>query len=297
MSTNVLITGATGQVGQVIVKALGSNPTIHVRAAVRNVDKAKRLIELGAKLIHFDYDEPATYAPALEGVEQLLLLTGYSVSMLKHSKWMIDQARNSDVKHIVHVGAHSSDNTDNEHHGWHQFVERYIEWSGLNYTHLRPGAFMQTVVALAGDGLHKEPGQLTHYIGDGAMSWIDTGDLAAVAAAVLCNPDAHVGQTYPMFGDTKSIAEIAEILTRTTGRPFVYNARPIAELKTALGNAGFEPTYAASVIDEVQRVANGTLPPYLEGRGTIERITGQPATTWADFADKYPHLFKLQLKA
>jgi len=223
MTAIALITGATGQVGQAVVRALTDDPNIRVRAAVRNLDKAKRSANIDAELVHFDYDEPTTYAPALEGVERLLLLTGYSVAMLKHSKGMIDQARKSEVHHIVHIGAHSPDDTDNEHHGWHQFIERYIEWSGLGYTHLRPGAFMQTVVALAGDGLHENPGRLVHYIGDGAMSWVDVGDLAAVAAAVLRHPNAHLGQTYPMFGDTKSVSEIAETLSRTLCRSFIYD--------------------------------------------------------------------------
>ncbi len=294
MTAIALITGATGQVGQAVVRTLTDDPNIRVRAAVRNLDKAKRSAKMDAELVHFDYDESTSYAPALEGVERLLLLTGYSVAMLKHSKGIIDQARKSEVQHIVHIGAHSPDDTDNEHHGWHQFIERYIESSGLGYTHLRPGAFMQTVVALAGDGLHENPGRLVHYIGNGAMSWVDVGDLAAVAAAVLRHPNAHLGQTYPMFGDTKSVGQIAETLSRTLGRSFIYDARPVAELATALEQAGFEPTYAASVIEEVRGVANGTLPPYLEGRDTIERITGKPATTWTDFARNYPHLFEIQ---
>lgn len=291
MTEIVLITGATGQVGQAIMQAAIQNSSIRVRAAVRNLEKADSLTQMGAELVYFDYDKPETYAAALAGVKRLLLLTGYNVSMLKHSKWMIDQAHKAGVQHIVHIGAHSPDDTDNEHHGWHQFIERYIEWTGLGYTHLRPGAFMQTVVTLAGDGLHENPGRLTHYIGTGAMSWIDVSDLATIAVTVLSNPEAHTAQTYPMFGDTKSISEIAATLTQALGRQFVYDARSVTELEAALQQAEFEPTYAASVIEEVKGVADGTILPYREGVDTIERITGKPATTWLDFPLKYPQLF------
>jgi NAD(P)H dehydrogenase (quinone) len=67
----------------------------------------------------------------LANVDGLFLITAYTVDMLRQSKRLIDHARRAGVKHIVHLGACGDDDTDIAHYGWHQYIERYIEWSQI----------------------------------------------------------------------------------------------------------------------------------------------------------------------
>ena len=76
------------------------------------------------------------------------------------------------------------------HYGWHQFIERYIEWCGFSFTHLRPEIFMQNLLGYGGESYVKE-GVIRHYVGGARLSWVDCEDVAAVAAACLLEPETR----------------------------------------------------------------------------------------------------------
>ena len=177
----VLITAATGRIGGSVLRSLAADDSISLVAAVRSAEKAQRLADEGIRSVLLDFDKPQTLGPALEGVERVFLATGYSVDMLRQSKEFLDAARKAGVRHVVHLGACGPDDTSVAHWAWHQLVERYIEWRGFSFTHLRPEAFMQNL-------LHYDGTQATHqgvirqFIGDARISWVDGDDVALVAS-------------------------------------------------------------------------------------------------------------------
>jgi uncharacterized protein YbjT (DUF2867 family) len=118
-----------------------------------------------------------------------LLLTGYTVDMLRQSKRFLDTAQQTGVKHIIHIGASTAPTNEVAHWDWHQFIEAYIEKLGFSYTHLRPEAFMQN---LFGFGWLNN-GVITNYIGNARWSWVDCYDLAAVVAQTLLHPEKYTG--------------------------------------------------------------------------------------------------------
>lgn len=103
--TNILILGATGKVGGKIAHLLADLGDVKVIAGVRSPEKARFLKEQGIEIRHLDLDKQDTLKPALEGIDRALLLTGYTVDMLKQSKAFLDNAKETGVKHIVHIGA------------------------------------------------------------------------------------------------------------------------------------------------------------------------------------------------
>jgi NAD(P)H dehydrogenase (quinone) len=165
----ILITGATGQVGREVLKRLTDDKALDVAASSRAPAKAA---DLGVPVVLLDYDRRETIAPALEGVDRLFILTAYTVDMLRQSKALVDQARKSGVKHIVHLGGCGADDTDVARYGWHQFVERYIAGSGIEFTHLRPEIFMQNLFGYGGVRV-VENGVIRHYVGHARLSWIE----------------------------------------------------------------------------------------------------------------------------
>lgn len=101
----ILVLGATGKVGGETVRQLTAAGDSRVLAAVRSPEKAQSFESQGVETVSLDLDRPETLAPALCGVNRALLLTGYSVDMLRQSKRFIDEALKAGVQHIVHVGA------------------------------------------------------------------------------------------------------------------------------------------------------------------------------------------------
>ena len=190
----VLITGATGQIGGDTLRRLQADATITLVAAVRSSDKAQAFENQGIRTVILDFDKEETLAPALQGIDRALLVTGYTVDMLRQSKAFLDQAKLAGVQHIVHLGACGRDDTTVAHWAWHQLVERYIEWSGFSFTHLRPETFMQNLLSYGGTQVVKQ-GVIQQFTGDARLSWVDAEDVALVAAQTLLHPDKHAGHT------------------------------------------------------------------------------------------------------
>ncbi len=285
----VLVLGATGSIGRALVENLVADPgpeKVQVVAAVRDAAKAEPFHQMGVETVHLDLNRAETVPGSLESVDRVFLLTGYSVEMLAQSKAVVDAAKKAGVRHVVHLGAHATDDTTIVHLGWHQFVERYVEWSGLGFTHLRPNIFMQNLLGYAGVRW-VEGGTITQFIGDAPVSWIDTDDIALVAAAVLREPGKHAGKTYPLAVEALNNHQVAEVLAEVIGRPFRYEPKsPDQFLETAL-RAGMEPAYAGCIRDVYAQTGDRSLTEAADVFDNFTPLTGRKPTLWREFAEKH----------
>jgi NAD(P)H dehydrogenase (quinone) len=141
----ILVLGATGKVGAETARILSASGDVRVIAGVRSPEKATHLKDNGIEIRHLDLDRQETLAPALQGIDRALLLTGYTVDMLMQSKAFLDTAKQTGVKHIVHIGASGAPTNEVAHWGWHQFIEKYIESLGFSFTHLRSQPDLQVI--------------------------------------------------------------------------------------------------------------------------------------------------------
>ena len=286
----VLITGATGQIGGDTLRNLLADKTITLVAAVRSHAKAQPFTAQGIRTVIMDFDQEHTLAPALEGIDRALLVTGYTVDMLRQSKAFIDQAKKSGVQHLVHLGACGRDDTTIGHWAWHQFVERYIEWSGFSFTHLRPECFMQNLLSYDGTRAVIN-GVIEQYTGDTRFSWVDGEDVARVAAQALLHPQKHAGQTYRLGYDVQSYGDIAAIMTRLLGQPFRYDAQSPDVFVQNMRAAGAEMAYMTCVQDNFTRMAAGQIPGVEETFDNFSQITGRQPVRWEDFVVKHRKVF------
>jgi NAD(P)H dehydrogenase (quinone) len=283
----VLVLGATGQVGRPTVEKLLRHAHVEVLAGSR---RPKAASGLGTHMVAIDLDQPATIDAALDGVDSVLLITGYSVDMLRQSKSLVDAARRRGVSHIVHLGACGDNDTDVAHYGWHQFVERYIEWSGIGYTHLRPEVFLQNLLGYSGVRTVSD-GVIRHYVGHARQVWIDVDDIAEVAAAVLASPEQHQGMTYRLGYDLKSLDEIAGIMMRVLGKPFRYEPHPPEEFLRTVLAAGGEPAYMDCAYRSFVRLGTTGIPGSEEVFDNFQAITGRAPTLVEDFICKNADAF------
>jgi NAD(P)H dehydrogenase (quinone) len=284
----VLVMGATGQVGGALVPLLAANQGMEVVAAARTPVRAKHL---GVEVVEFDLDRIETFARALEGIDRIFMATGYTVDMLRQSKDLVNSAKRAGVQQIVHLGACGDDDTRVAHYGWHQFIERYIEWSGIAFSHLRPEIFMQNLLGYGGES-YVQQGVIKHYVGSARLSWVDCHDVAAVAAVCLAHPERHAGKTYRMGYEAKTYYELAEVFSEVIGQPFSYEPQPPSDFLQNVLAAGAEPAYMKCVFDSYTDLTNGRDIGEQATFDNFPELTGRAPRSLADFARTYADRFR-----
>ena len=286
MRRKILLTGATGQVGSRTIDRLLGESQIEVVAAVRTPQKAAAFQDRGISTVLLDLDDETTHFPALQGIQTLFVLTGYTVDMLKQSKSLLDNAKKAGVEHVVHLGACGRDDTTVAHWAWHQFVERYIEWQCFSFTHLRPETFMQNLLSYGGEKTIKN-GVVNAFVQDARLSWVDVEDVAEVAALALAHPELHGGKTYRLGYDAASFGELAEKMTKIVGQPFRYEPLPPEVFLESMRNAGAEMAYMNCVYDHWKRYAAGTIPGADDTFDNYPQITGKQPTNLNGFIERH----------
>ena len=282
----ILVTGATGQVGGKTIEFLLPNKDITIIAGVRTPEKAASFTAKGIPTVILDLDDESTHLPALESIDRVFVVTGYTVDMLRQSKALLDNAKKAGVKHIVHLGACGRNDTTVAHWAWHQFIERYIEWCGFSFTHLRPETFMQNVLSYGGKRAI-ENGVINAYVEGARLSWVDINDVAQVAALALTNPAIHGGQTYRLGYDAITYPEMAELMKAIVGKPFRYEPLAPEVFLQTMQEAGAEMAYMNCVYDHWKRYAAGTIPGADDTFDNFPEITGRQPTKWVDFIEKH----------
>lgn len=282
----ILITGATGQVGRKTINFLLSNKEIELVAAVRSPEKAAAFTAKGIATVILDFDDESTHLTALKDIDRILIVTGYTVDMLRQSKALLDNAKKAGVKHVVHLGACGRDDTTVAHWAWHQLIERYIEWSGFSYTHLRPETFMQNVLSYGGKRAI-ENGVIHAYVEGARLSWVDVDNVAQVAALALAYPEVHGGQTYRLGYDAITFDEMAGLMTSIVGKPFYYEPLSPEIFLQQMKDSGAEMAYMGCVYDHWKRYAAGTIPGADDTFDNFFEITGKQPVKWIDFIEKH----------
>jgi uncharacterized protein YbjT (DUF2867 family) len=286
---NVLVIGATSTIGGHVVDQLSVAGRVSTIAAVRNPQKAAPFVQRKIATRFLDLDDIQSVRQAVQGIDSVFLLTGYTVDMIIQSKIVVDQAVLAGVKHIVHMGAWAPADTDLGHFGWHQMIEKYIEASGLEWTHVAPGMFMQNMLgggtlwgSFTNDG---EPSSraIHAFTGEGRLGWIAAEDVARICVAALHDRGDHLGKKYDLCVETRSVQEIAEILTSALETPFHAVTHDPEDFYQALLAGGMEPTYAACARETLIRFGRGGI----AGQELIfpfEEIIGVAPISWKEFA-------------
>lgn len=286
----ILVTGATGQIGGAALRILHANQSIKLVAAVRSPAKCTLLEAQGVHTVLLDLDQQHTMAPALAGIDRVFLMTGYTVDMLRQSKVFLDQAKAAGVQHVVHLGACGRDDTTVAHWAWHQLIERYIEWHGFSFTHLRPETFMQNLLGYSGASPVKN-GVIQHFTGHAPFSWVDGEDVATAAAHALLDPARHGGQTYRLGYDAKSFDDIAALLTQVVGQPFRYQALSPEIFRENMRQAGAEMAYMNCVTENFAGIAARTIPGVDDTFDNFPSIAGREPVRWLEFLQKHRAAF------
>jgi uncharacterized protein YbjT (DUF2867 family) len=235
MIETILVTGATGTVGNEVINQL-LDKGVSIRAGVRNPAKAKEMGWPNVDLTAFDYDKPETFETALEGVDKIFLVAPpLSANAPDIMIPMIHKAKEMGVKSIVNLSALGVEQDDNIPL---RQVELALEKSGLGYTHLRPNWFMQNCnTSMLGS--IKEQQAIYVPAADSKTAFIDARDIAAIAVEALISGE-HNQKAYTITGDEAlDHYQMAELLSKVSGKTIVYHAIDDDALRAGMKSQGF----------------------------------------------------------
>ena len=283
----ISVTGSTGTIGGELVRLL-SAAGVGTRALHRDVRKTRALPNV--TWVHADLDDARRLKVALDGTDRLFLLTGNEPDFARTQIGVVRAAEELGVKHVVKLSAlGASDHSKSTIAREHWAAEQALLSTRLQWTILRPHAFMQNWLGDVAESVRAE-GVIYAPIGDGRVPFIDTRDIAAVAAEVLLHAEAHVGHKYVLTGgEAVGYAELAGALSEATGRTIDYRPTTMEEARTRLTARGVATTTidAMLAIAAYQRAGGptATISP------DVERLLGRPPRTIRDFARDYASRF------
>ena len=271
----VAITGATGQLGRLTIAKLKTLlPEDQIVALARSPEKA----DLGVETRAFDYDRPETLAPALAGVERLLLISSSEVGKrAPQHRAVIEAAKAAGVGEIVYTSLLHADRSPLSLAAEHVETEAALAESGIPHTILRNGWYAENYTGSIPTAL--QHGALIGAAGAGRVSGAARADYAEAAARVLAE-GGHAGQTYELAADDAwTLADLAAEVSRQSGRDIPYVDLPEAEYAAALVKAGLPEGLAAAIAGWDAGAAQGAL--FDDGRA-LSRLIGRPTTPLAD---------------
>jgi uncharacterized protein YbjT (DUF2867 family) len=286
----ILVTGAAGLNGTAVVHEFSRNGAA-VRALVRDRSKAVALAELpNVEVVEGDMARSETLDRALEGIDRALMLSSSDPQMVDVQCRFVDACKTAGVAHVVKFsGKESNIGFDAKKFPFtrmHGEIERYLEDSGLTWTHLRPSQFMQVylreVPIIASKGLLMLP------LDEVRLSPVNVGDIAKIAFALLTQ-GGHQGRAFEITGpEALSMAEIAAAIGEASGKPVRYQKTTIEGYRRGMEEAGLPPFLVDALIDQAsERLRH---PQSGVNLGTHE-LFGVKPTTFAEFAVRHAAAF------
>ncbi len=287
-SKKVLVTGATGNVGSLLIPKL-INLGVDIRALVRDESRARGLKNTGVEVVVGDLEKPQTLDVAFRGVDKVLLITPPNPNQVIQAKNGIQAAKRTGSPVIVRLSAGAFNVMPgplSRVSGQHAEIDDELKASGVPYVVLKPHFFMQNTM-MAAQTVATE-GVVYMAIKDGRIGMIDVRDIVDVAVKVLTE-DGHEGKTYTLTGPASiSFHDVAAAFAKALGKQVDYVNVPLEAARQAMVSMGL-PEWVAGALGEYTTA-------FSEGYGDfttpdVEKLTGHRARSFEDFARDFASAF------
>ncbi|MGE9695773.1 SDR family oxidoreductase [Streptomyces sp. NRRL F-5630] len=276
---SIVVTGATGQLGRLVVAGLLEKvPAGEIAAVVRSEQKGAEFAAKGVEPRVADYDKPETLKDAFQAGDRVLFISGSEVGKraAQHTA-VVAAAKEAGVAQLAYTGVLGGPDADFALAEEHKITERAILDAGVPYTFLRNGWY---------DAMYIEqiPAYLAHGAvlgssGEGRIAPAPREDYAEAAVAVLTG-EGHLNKAYELSGDvawTKS--EFAAELARQSGKPVVYTNVAPEQYRQVLVGAGVPEPMAEILTDVENAIERGLLAGTTQD---LSRLIGHRTTPIAD---------------
>jgi NAD(P)H dehydrogenase (quinone) len=267
------VTGATGQLGRIVIEKLKEKIAAdNIVALVRTPEKASGL---GVEVRRFDYDQPDTLAGALQGIDKLLLISANEIGKraAQHIH-VIGAAKQAGVGQIVYTSLLRADTSSLGLAGEHVATEKALAGSGVPFVIMRHGWYTENNMGMLAEVVSH--GVLLGTAGEGKTSSAARADYAEADAAVLTS-DGHSGKVYELAGDESyTMSDLAAVLSDVSGKPVQYMNLPAGEYEAALVKAGLPEFVAQLYAGFHVATEKGDL--FDDGR-LLSKLIGRPTTS------------------
>jgi uncharacterized protein YbjT (DUF2867 family) len=282
----ILVTGATGNAGSQVVRALRARGAA-VRAFVRDPVKARRVLGDDVELAVGDFGDRSSVRSALEGAQAMLLSCADDPRRVEWETSAIDAAAAAGVRRIVKLSTiGAAPGAPVAFWDWHGRVEEHLRSAGLQAVILQSSFYMSNLLAAAEQVASER--RLYAPAGDARVAMIDPRDVGAAAAAALSGA-AESGQTYVITGpDAITWGQIAAELSAATGREVEFVDVPDEGARQGLIAAGLPEFVAEQLLTIFGQLRQGVAEQVTDG---IYALTGSRPRSFADFARDHAHLF------
>lgn len=284
MPERILITGASGNVGLETLRELMQRPDKTSRTVIAGVrhPTSDRMAVQPDEFVLLDFANPATFAPALTGIDRVLLVRPPQLAdVSKYFAPFVQAMQQAGTKQVVFLSLQGVEsNTVTPHHK----IEKLIFDAGIPYTMLRPSFFMQNLSTTHRDEI-RDRSQIFVPAGKGRTSFVDVRDIGAVAALALTDPK-HLNQKYELTGsEALTYGEVAQILTDVLGRRITYKNPSIIRFIWQKWQREHNPLGFVLIMTALYTVAK--LGKAADLTDTTERLLGRKPLTFRQFAEDF----------
>ena len=275
----IAITGATGQLGNLVIEQLLQlTAAQNIVALVRKIDKAEHFKVQGIEPREFDYDRPETLVPAQIGIDKLLLISANEIGRrTPQHQAVIDAAKVAGVPYLAYTSLLRADTSPLGLAQEHRETEKLIQDSGITYTFLRNNWYSENY--LAGVAHTIEIGTLFGAAQDGRISSASRIDYAEAAAKVLTST-GHENKTYELAGsESFSLSDLATFIGQAVNKDIIYQNLSAEEYTQGLTQAGLPAGLVDVIVDADIQTIQGAM--YSDSKD-LEQLIGHKTTSIQD---------------
>ena len=278
---NILITGATGNVGFEVIRFLTKNNTTNnIIAGVRNINAAKKLFKDYSTIdfVNFDFEQPDTFDNALKNINTIFLLRPPHISDIdKYFVPLMTKLKEYEVNEVVFLSVQGAEKSKVIPHNK---IEKLIENYNLNHIFLRPSYFMQNLTTTLLKDI-KNKRQIILPAGKAKFNWIDIENIGEISSIMLNRFSDFSNQTFELTGEQNiDFFEVTDLINTVIKRPISFsNVNPLKFYKIKK-NDGMEKGMIIVMI-MLHMLPRFQKEPVISNY--YEQLTGKKPTTLIDF--------------
>lgn len=285
----IIVLGATGTIGQKLVKQLEKSQRNYVLVA-RSVERAGKMFP-DQSVRYGDLDKPLSLAAAFKGGTSLFLLSSHNEGMEAQQINAINAAQKSGIKRIVKISGceasitpHAKSETGREHYRIEQHLKSHYD----DYVILRCNFFMQNLLGQVASMVKNSNKITMPFSKNTIFSFIDAQDIAACSMQALIK-DQHLEKTLYLTGEPSSFLELSQDLSEQLSKPVTYQKIPLW-LVNIIMRIKREPT--RHIRHQIQMAKLFMLGAGIESTGNVKNLLGHPPITLKDFLKRNLNYFQ-----
>lgn len=282
----IIVTGATGQYGYTAIESLIENGMDEslIYAMARDHRKVEKLKFLGVNIVFGDYNNYSSMLKAFAGIDKLLFVSSNELENRSQQHiQVVDAAVESGIKYILYTSQeHNEVNFSLIEFMLHSHLttENAIKSSGVNYTILRNGIYMDILPSFLGENIFKHGIYLP--AGNGKIRFALRSEMAETAAKVLISNE-HKNKTYSVSGDSYSFSEIAEYISQITGKNITYLSPSLDTFLNTVIDQGMSKRCAKMIGGFAAATRHGE---FESDDSQMEKLLGRKALTVKQFLEE-----------